>query len=227
MKKNAFILFLATFIISTPTLKAQIHLYVGEGFGMYKFHQGPLETRAFEFNNYTDVTKEMNPNRTYRGLNLGANANLGHFLVGIDWSRKKNSFTGKRAGSGYEIVDSYKELFNSVYINFGIGNEANSGDKLIWRVQTAFGFNNFKLKEETSGYITNFNGIVGKSGGISCRTGIYFCYPIYKKWSINILPFYEFDTTGGYIEILEKSIQNSEFFNINNFGLNLNLDYAF
>ena len=41
------------------------------------------------------------------------------------------------------------------------------------------------------------------------------------------MPYYEFDTGAGYVELLEEKIQNSEYFYLTNFGLNLNLNYAF
>lgn len=216
-------------------LKAQIHVSVGQGIGMYRYYQGPLETHAFVFNNFTDVSKEMKPNRSFSGTTLGAHINLGRFVVGMDWAGKKNRFNGTRNTADGELTDRYSEVLNSFYVNFGIGNkvfsgnlsDASFGQKLTWRIQTSLGVYSFKLKEEVKGSSDDFNEVLGKAKGMSCRTGINLWYPIYKKLNINILPYYEFDTGGGYVEVLQNKIKNSEYFNITNFGININLDYAF
>lgn len=218
-----------TFLLVSFTCLTQYHVYVGQGFGAYRHFQGPLETNAWVFNNHTDVTKEMSPNRNFSGLILGAVVNAGRMSFGMDWASKKNKFTGKRESASVKVVDTYLEKLNTFYINLGIGNKAENADskQILWRVQTAFGFYKFKLSENLSGTNEDFNGTLGLRKGISSRMGLYLLFPITSNLNINVVPFFEFDTGGGYVEILEERYRNSEYFNITNYGINFNLDYGF
>ncbi len=143
---HKFICFIAVLLLSPLLGHAQFELYAGEGFGKYRFYQGPFETRAWEFNNFTNVTIAMNPKRNFNGLILGSSYDLGHFRFGIDWAGKKNSFGGTRESSGTILTDNYKVRLNSVYLNLGFGNRANIHNQtkqhLVWRLQTGIGFFN-------------------------------------------------------------------------------------
>ncbi|MCX6181821.1 MAG: hypothetical protein NT150_07835 [Bacteroidetes bacterium] len=215
-------------------IKAQTTIYIGEGVGSYKYYSGSLATRAFEFNNNTDVTKEMNPDRIFSGATFGFNVNLALVSFGLDYAFKYNNFSGKRELGANVTTDAITQSLNSFYVNFGLGNnidyrdQADGNDKkIVWRIQTGVGMYSFKLKQNLVSPTENFSGILGSRTGISCRSGINVWIPIYKKFELSIMPYYEFDTGGGYVELLEDKIKNSEYFNITHFGLNLNLNYAF
>lgn len=224
--KMYIIAFLAI-ILLPHTTRAQMHIYLGQGIGLYQYFQGPLETRAFEFNNSTDVTQVMNADRTYRGITFGTYVNAGRITIGLDWAGKKNTLNGTRESSSGKTTDQFTEKLNTFYINFGLGNQASRDKKLIWRIQTSIGYYKLKLLDEIKGSPADFKGELGKATGLSCRNGINIWYPIFKKININVMPYYEFDIGGGYVEVLQNKIQNSEFFNINTYGININLDYAF
>lgn len=230
MKKIIHPLAILVFLLNSIQSISQVHFYIGRGFGMYQHFQGPLETRAWVFNNFTDVKNEMNPNRLNGGIVLGSNLTIGRSVFGLEYCVKNNRFSGIREGVGIQVSDQYNEKLNVFYVNYGIGNKIEYSEikdkKFIYRVQAGVGFYNFKLKEERKG-LDDFSGVVGSRKGISFRWGLYTLLKVNKHINLNIVPYYEMDTGGGYVEILEDQIKNSEFFNITNLGVNINLDYAF
>ena len=207
-------------------------IYVGEGIGRYQFYQGELSTIAWEFNNHSGVTKEMNPNQSFSGLAFGSNFNFNRLNIGLDWARKNNRFGGEYEFGGVKVTDNYVQCINSYYINFGIGNKIDrktiKEDKdIVWRIQTEFGFYNFKLKEELKGTTNDFDGVLGNRKEVSVRMAFNVWIPITQKLRFNVMPYFEFDTSGGFVEILIDRYQASQYYNINHYGINLNLDYAF
>ena len=234
MKYKNIVITLFFITASAFVAKAQTTVHIGEGFGLYQHYMGSLETRAFEFNNNTDVTKEMQPDRLYSGATFGFNVNVARVSFGMDYAYKYNIFSGKKESSAGVTTDKITQSLNTFYVNFGLGNEVDYSSqsngtekKIVWRVQTSVGLYNFKLKQDLASPTETFDGVIGKRSGISWRNGINVWIPIFKKFQLGIMPYYEFDTGGGYVEILEDKIKNSEYFNIDHFGLNLNLNYAF
>ena len=219
--------------VLTPFIsKSQISIYVGEGLGSYQFYQGELTNIAWEFNNHTGITKEMNPNRSFNGLAFGTNVNAGRFNFGIDWTRKKNKFGGEYEVGAIKVTDNYIESLNSFYLNFGIGNKIDFSSikedkKIVWRVQTDIGLYKFRIKEELTGSPNDFNEILGERKEISLRLAFNAWFPITKKLRFNVMPYYELNTSGGYVELLIDKTYDNQLYNINHFGVNLNLDYAF
>jgi hypothetical protein len=231
-KSIAIVLFLL--IAASFVAKAQLTIHVGEGFGLFKHYSGALETRAFEFNNNTAVTKEMEPDRLFSGTTFGFNVNVARISFGADYALKHNTFSGKRELGSSISTDKITQSLNTFYVNFGIGNEVDYSDqsngndkKIVWRIQTGVGLYNLKLNQDLVSPTETFNGTIGKNSGISLRSGINVWLPLIKKFELSIMPYYEFDTGGGYVEIVENKIKNSEYFNITHFGVNLNLNYAF
>ena len=213
-------------------LDAQFSIYLGEGIGRYQFYQGELSNIAWEFNNHSGVSKEMDPDRSFNGLTFGTNVNVGVFNFGLDWARKKNKFGGEYEFGGLKVTDNYIESLNSFYLNFGIGNNINFSSikedkKIVWRFQSDIGLYKFRLKEELTGSSDDFNGILAETKEISLRFAFNVWVPITKKIRFNIMPYYEVNTSGGYIEVLIDKTHETQLYNINHFGVNLNLDYAF
>ena len=176
----------------------------------------------------------MQPDKIFNGATFGLNVNFERVSFGFDYAYKYNGFSGRKESGAGITTDAITQSLNTFYVNFGLGNkvdyrdQANGSDKkIVWRIQTGVGFYNFKLKQNLVSPTENFDGIIGQRGGISLRSGVSVWIPIYKKWELSVMPYYEFDTGAGYVELLEEKIQNSEYFYLTNFGLNLNLNYAF
>ncbi len=230
MKNRILSSILFLFLLISGQCFPQAHFYIGRSFGMYQHFQGPLETRAWLFNNYTDVKKEMNPNRLNGGIVLGTNMTIGRSVFGLEFCGKNNRFSGTREGLGIKITDQYNEKLNVFYVNYGLGNKIGYSElnetKFIYRAQVGVGFYSFKLKEDRKGF-DDFSGTVGSRKGISFRFGLYTLMKLTNHIYLNVVPYYEMDTGGGYVEILEDKLKQSEFFNITNLGVNINLNYAF
>jgi len=226
MKMNKLKIIIPLFLFSFSFAQAQVHLYTGQGFGKLQYYQGPSETKAFSFNNNSDVTKEMAPTRQFNGKNIGIVGYAGIWSFGLEWNRKKNNFGGTRSGG---ISDEITEQITSFYVNLGLGNKVNRERdyQILWRVQATWGSLKFQLRENLQGPTDNFNGILGKTNGGTVRGAVSVLIPIYKKFSINIVPYYERLDADGFVYILEDRVSNSETFNITNYGINLNLAYEF
>lgn len=211
--------------LSFSFIQAQIHIYAGPGIGKLQYYQGPSETRAFIFNNSPDVTKEMLPNRQFNCKDIGLIGYAGIWSFGLEWNSKKNSFNGTRSGG---VSDEITEQMNSFYFNLGMGNKVDryNDKQILWRIQAAYGSLNFKLKENLEGPTDAYDEVLGKTKGGTIRASVSVLIPVYKKFSIGIVPYYE-RLDDRYVYILEDRLMNSETFNITNYGINLNLDYEF
>ena len=127
----------------------------------------------------------------------------------------------------------YTTKFNGTYANFGIGNKIDNSKnqnfksmtKLIYRVQFSYGWVNFKYAENARGLI-NSNKTLGSTKVSQLRISLPVVFKLTKKINIQAVPYYQFDDEGGYIEVLQDAIQNSQIFNIANYGLKLNFDYG-
>lgn len=156
------------FIMATPlVVNAQTTIYVGEGVGSYGYYLGSLATRAFEFNNSNDVTKEMQPDKIFNGATFGLNVNFERVSFGFDYAYKYNGFSGRKESGAGITTDAITQSLNTFYVNFGLGNkvdyrdQANGSDKkIVWRIQTGVGFYNFKLKQNLVSPTENFDGII-------------------------------------------------------------------
>jgi hypothetical protein len=219
-------LLLTLFYFTSSLLQAQIHIYGGPSFGKLRYFQGSAQTKAFIFNNNTDVQQEMEPNQNFNGYCIGANAYAGIFNFGLEWDSKKSTYGGTRANG---VSDEITQQLNAFCFNFGMGNrvESSKPKKIIYRIQATWGGLGFHLKEKLSGTANDFDGVIGETNGGIVRGSVSVLIPIYKKLSINIVPYYEGLDADGYLEVLQDRIKNSEFFNITNYGVNLNLDYGF
>ena len=111
------IFFLSAIFLIPFLVKSQMSIYVGEGIGRYQFYQGELSTIAWEFNNHSGVTKEMNPNQSFSGLAFGSNFNFNRLNIGLDWARKNNRFGGEYEFGGVKVTDNYVQCINSYYIH--------------------------------------------------------------------------------------------------------------
>lgn len=208
---------------------AQFHLFAGPSLGQFRFHQGPSETRAWLFNNYTNVTKPMEPNKNISGINIGTNLIITRFVFGLEYCTHKNSF----GGTANTQATDYTTRFNGTYVNFGIGNKVDNSKnqslksmtKLIYRVQFSYGWVNFKYAENAKGLI-NSNKTLGSTKVSQLRLSAPIVYKLSKKINIQAVPYYQFDDEGGYIEVAQENIQNSQIFNIANYGLKINFDYG-
>ncbi len=212
---------LSLFCLSSLFLYAQLHVYAGPGFGRLQYAQGPAQTRAFVFNNLIDVDKEMAPNQNFNGYVLGSNLYAGIFNFGLEWNRKYNSYGGTRTNG--ISVDRTQQM-NSLYVNFGMGNRVDEYDspKILWRVQAAWGAMNYALKEKIQGTTEDFDGDRDKNKNLgTLRGSVSVLIPIYKKISLNIVPYYEIMDSYGYVNLTTIG----HYYNITNYGLNINLDY--
>jgi hypothetical protein len=213
------------FFLNFSFIQAQIHIYAGPGIGKLQYYQGPSETRAFIFNNSPNVTKEMKPNKQFNCKDIGLVGYAGIWSFGLEWNSKKNSFSGTRSDG---VSDEIIEQMHSFYFNLGMGNKVDrDNDKqILWRVQAAYGSLNFKLKENLQGTTADYDGVLGETKGGTIRGSVSVLIPVFKSFSISIVPYYE-RLDDRYVYILEDRIMKSETFNITNYGINLNLDYEF
>jgi hypothetical protein len=221
MKKLKILLLL--FCLASSYLQSQVHIYAGPGFGKLRYFQGPAQTRAFKFNNLTDVEQEMDPNQNFNGYVIGTSLYAGIFNFGLEWNTKHNSYSGTRTNG---ISVERKQQMNSFYVNFGMGNkvEDDKPKKIIYRIQAAWGGMSYFLKEKIQGTTDDSDGILdkAKSQG-TVRGSVSVLIPIYKKISINVVPYYEIMDSDGYVHLTTID----HYYNITNYGVNLNLDYEF
>ena len=80
------------------------------------------------------------------------------------------------------------------------------------------------LKEKIQGTTDDSDGVLdkAKSQG-TVRGSVSVLIPIYKKFSINVVPYYEIMDSDGYVHLTTID----HYYNITNYGVNLNLDYEF
>jgi hypothetical protein len=219
----------AILLIAQTNALAQFHLFAGPSIGKFRFHQGPSDTRAWVFNNYTNVTKPMEPNKNISGINVGANLTITNFVFGLEYCTHKNTF----GGTALTQTTDYTTKFNGIYVNFGIGNRVDNSKnqslksmtKLIYRMQFSYGWVNFKYAENAKGII-NSDKTLGAVKVSQLRISVPIVYKLTKKFNIQLVPYYQFDDEGGYIELLQESLTNAQIFNIANYGLKLNFDYG-
>lgn len=221
MKK--LILLLILFCLTSSYLQAQLHVYAGPGFGKLRYFQGPAQIRAFKFNNLIDVDKKMEPNQNFNGYVIGTSLYAGIFNFGLEWNSKYNSYRGTRTNG---ISVSRTQQMNSFYCNFGMGNKVDDSNpkKIIYRIQAAWGGMGFYLKETIKGTTADFDGVLDehKNQG-TVRGSVSVLIPVYKKISINVVPYYELMDSDGYVNLTTIG----HYYNITNYGVNLNLDYEF
>ena len=82
------------------------------------------------------------------------------------------------------------------------------------------------MKENLQGTTADYDGVLGETKGGTIRGSVSVLIPVFKSFSISIVPYYE-RLDDRYVYILEDRIMKSETFNITNYGINLNLDYEF
>lgn len=230
--KRSYVILL--FIVSIK-IQSQIYVYAGLGIGTYRFHQAPLETRAWLFNNNTDVSKEMMANRSFGGPVIGGYSDIKGFLIGLEWCNRRNTFYGIRDSSGTQIKQYYNERLNTYYFGFGFGNaykRSNSSSakksKNSIGLLPQFGVNRFRLFSKhsingnSSGTITE-----GRDFNMSLRTLVFIDHSLNKYTKLSIMPYYEFGLLGGYIKpVFEtRTSYDHELYNIANYGVNISIKY--
>lgn len=220
---NKLKLLLTLFCFTSSLLQAQIHIYAGPGFGKLRYFQGPAQTRAFKFNNLTDVDQEMEPNQSFNGYVVGTSLYAGIFNFGLEWNSKYNSYGGTRTNG---ISVNRTQQMNNFYINFGMGNkvEDDRPKKIIYRIQAAWGGMGYYLKETIKGTTDDRDGVSDQATSQgTVRGSVSVLIPVYKKLSINVVPYYELMDSDGYVNLTTVG----HYYNITNYGVNLNLDYEF
>ena len=218
---NKLKILLTLFCLSITFLQAQLHFYAGPGFGKLQYAQGPAQTRAFVFNNLTDVDKEMAPNQNFNGYVIGSSLYAGIFDFVLEWNRKSNSYGGTRTNG---ISVNRTQQMNSFYVNFGMGNlvDEYGSPKILYRIQAAWGGMNYALKERIQGTTDDFDGDRDKHKNLgTLRGSLSILIPVYKKISLNIVPYYEIIDSNGYVNLTTIG----HYYNITNYGVNINLDY--
>jgi hypothetical protein len=206
--------------------QAQSHIYGGLGFGKLKYFQGPAQTRAFLFNNNTDVVQEMQPNQDFNGYVIGYNSNIDLMSIGLEFNSKKNTYSGSRSNG---ITDEVTQRMHSYLLTIGIGNreEGKNSKKIVWRIQGSAGVIRYKLLEKLQGTTKDFDEELGNQVHTLFQASVAVWIPVYKNLSINITPYIEALGTDGFIDILEERNNTTEYFNATNYGVNFNLAYGF
>jgi hypothetical protein len=207
-------------------LQAQPHIYAGLGIGRLKYFQGPAQTKAFLFNNNTNVSQEMQPNQNFNSYVIGCQSNFNRMSIGLEFNSKKNVYGGTLSNG---ISDEVTQRMNSYLLVVGVGNKVDKSKskKIIWRIQGAAGVAKYKLLEKLQGTTNDFDGELGKQTVTLFQGSIGVWIPIIKHININVSPYIEALATDGYVDILQERINSTEYFNATNYGVNFNLAYGF
>jgi hypothetical protein len=96
--------------------------------------------------------------------------------------------------------------------------------KIIYRIQAAWGAMGYHLYEKIQGTTADSDGVLDEATSQGCvRGSVSVLIPVYKKFSINVVPYYELMDSDGYVNLTTVG----HYYNITNYGVNLNLDYEF
>lgn len=218
--------------------------YGGINNGLYRFSQSPLETRAWEFNNYLNVTKPMKVNKSFGGYNFGAIINLSAsdgekigFPLGIEYGFTHNKSSGVRDSSGISIERNLNEKMRGFY--FGIGISSPTVSKITGRpFRFTFGYlPYFSLNKISITDNTLINGSEQKTTAtmkgsvIILKSMVYINYQLSKHVKLGLYPYIENHVFDGAATVIyndpTKHITFHELYNLKKMGATLCLGYSF
>ncbi len=214
--------------------------FFGAGtYGHYTSTIGQLSNRAWEFNNYTDVTKTMQAKNSFHGGGMGVvgilpiNESGVGVLFSLAYFQAATKMDGTRSNGGNELSHNYQLRRRGIFYTIGIGTASTNRNGAIRKVTFGylpyFALEKMRMKEKLIvGGEDQTDPYLYKGSYFVVRHTFYVNVRLSERIGIGFQPYYQATETAELVyDNPDLLILNTEYYNPRNIGLNLCLNYSF